>query len=294
MNPALIILLVCLGLGDGTRADGLFGHVQADTVALTPNLAQTLSGGISALAQNTNATWVWSSWNFGTNSALWTWPVNLACAGQMKTLYYAATLVTPNEAVYAGHVVGYSLTELVGTAMDFIDTNGVPWQGWVSNCVNVSGDFCVAIFSNRAPATIPLPGILPPNFTNFLAAHSLQGIPSIWPHPNEGWMQLMVVSSDIPGVEAGTEPGKEWFPTTFFPASDIASPWAQGTLPWPGDSSSPQFLVYGEQPVFLFATHTASSSGPFISDPAVWTNLCADGLTNGLNMINVSGFRQFP
>ncbi len=290
-TPSIILICLCAALA---RADVLLNVGTVHNLVIAPTLSDVLSSNLFSLANNTNATWDFTSYNFGTNSALWTWPINLSCVGRIQNPSgnYCATLISENEAVYAGHVCGYNPSAFNGYAVAFMDTNGNQFTAFVSNSVAVYEDMYVAIFSNSLPATISVPMILPTNYPAYFSNHNLVGLPAIWPRNDSGTMQLMGVFTSPQGSEYGTSIGSQMGIYGWTPQS-LNSPWSQGYMPQGGDSSGPTFLVFGNQPVFLFALHTGSSTGPSPSDPVYWSALSAAGLASGLQMLNLSGFRQF-
>ena len=143
-------------------------------------LGYDLFQGTHTLASSTNKTASYNPniSNLGTNSAVWTWPVNLSCVGYASD-GYQSVLIASNKLLACAHYGGEA-----GQTVTFHDTNGVAWVGVVTNVINVIGDMDIAELSNAAPASIVIPFVLPPDYTNYIAGHSLLGMPAFWLHKN--------------------------------------------------------------------------------------------------------------
>src|SRR5208337_3252634 len=64
-----------------------------------------------------------------------------------------------------------------------------------------------------------------------------------------------------------------------------------GTAASGGDSGSPAFMSLSNQPVLLFATTlTPDAAGMFVSGSLNWNSLVALGITNGMNILDISGY----
>jgi hypothetical protein len=244
------------------------------------SLTNDLSANINALASNTNATWSYNPYqpNLGTNTAVWTWPVNLSCVG-MASSGFQAVLLTSNEILTCNHIGG-----LGGNSILFSDTNGVPWTAWVSNVVNVTGDLDIAQLSNGAPSSIVIPYVLPPNYTNYLPGHSLKGLPAFWLHRNTSHIEYAPVSNSFENN------GSEWvsiFHTGY-------GPFGNGSPGTSGDSGSPAFLIWKDSLVLLFAAaYGNDAEGMFISGTSNWTAVVKSIGTNGFNVLNLSHYQLF-
>ena len=243
-------------------------------------LTNDLSANINALASNTNATWSYNPYlpNLGTNPAVWTWPVNLSCVG-IASSGFQAVLLTSNEILTCNHIGG-----LGGNSIVFYDTNGAPWTAWVSNVVNVTADMDIAQLSNGAPASIVIPYVFPPDYTNYLPSQSLKGLPAFWLHKNTAQIEYAPVSDSF--VNNGTE----WvsiYHTGY-------GPFGNGSSGTPGDSGSPAFLIWKDSPVLLFAaTYANDAEGMFISGASNWTAVVNLIGTNGLNVLDLSHYQIF-
>ena len=214
--------------------------------------------------------------NLGTNSAVWTWPVNLSCVGYGSD-NYQSVLIAPDKLLGCAHNNAED-----GRAVTFYDTNGVPWVGLVTNIINVIADLDIAQLSNTAPATIVIPYVLPPDFGNYIAGHTLLGMPAFWAHRNASHLDYAPIAymADVDLFGYGT--------------------WVQlfnngygygGTPASAGDSGSPAFLSWRNNPVLLFATSlTPDAAGLIPSGSTNWTALAALGLTNGMNILDISAY----
>ena len=250
-----------------------------------PQLAQVLSLNIRQLAVKPGKTWnyVPGATGLGTNTSVWTWPVNLSCVGQASDAYQA-TLIAPDKLLTCAHYGAEA-----GKTVQFHDTNGVAWTGQVAKVVNVVGDLCISYLSNAAPASIVIPAILPPDATNYLPGHSLVGLPAFWLHRNLGTIQYDPVTAvaevnSIGGFGAWMQVRHDGF-----------GPYGNGTSATGGDSGSPAFMMFSNTPVLLFAaTAPGDAAGLFVSGPTNFTALAAGGYTNGMNILDLRGFQKYP
>jgi hypothetical protein len=246
-------------------------------------LGYDLFQGTYTLAGSTNKTGSYDphNSNLGTNSAVWTWPVNLSCVGHASD-GYQAVLVASNQLLVCAHYGGEA-----GQTVTFHDTNGVPWTGVVTKVINVIGDMDIAELSNAAPASIVIPAVLPPDYTNYIAGHSLLGMPAFWLHGNSGHLDFAPVAevTDASWYGYGT-----WM-DLLHDGHGLYS----GTPATGGDSGSPAFMTLNNRPVLLFATTVSGDSGGmFISGLTNWNSLAALGLTNGMNILDLSGYPSQP
>jgi len=255
-----------------------FSFTLRNTIA--QSLTNDLSTNINTLALNTNATWSYnpSLPNLGTNTGVWTWPVNLSCVG-MANSGFQAVLLTSNEILTCNHIGG-----LGGNSVVFYDTNGIPWTAWVSNVVNVTGDMDISRLSNSAPPSIVIPYVLPPNYTNYLPSHSLQGLPAFWLHRNTSHLEYAPVAASFENN------GNEWVSIYH----NGYGPFGNGSSATPGDSGSPAFLIWKNSPVLLFAaTYGNDAEGMFISGATNWNAILNSIGTNGFNVLNLSAYQFF-
>ena len=214
--------------------------------------------------------------NLGTNAAVWTWPVNLSCVGYASD-NFQSVLITPDKLLTCAHLGGES-----GQSVTFYDTNGVPWVGVVTNVINVIADLDIAELSNAAPATIVIPYVLPPGFENYIAGHTLLGMPAFWAHRNTGHIDYAPVAEVADANWYGYGTWVQLYNNSYGYG---------GTPATGGDSGSPAFLSWSNQPVLLFATSlTPDSVGLNPGSSINWAALAALGLTNGMNILNVSGY----
>ena len=244
------------------------------------SLTNDLSANINALASNTNATWSYNPYlpNLGTNTAVWTWPVNLSCVG-IGSSGFQAVLLTSHELLSCNHIGG-----LGGNSIVFYDTNGVPWTAWVSNVVNVTSDLDISQLSNSAPASIVIPYVFPPDYTNYLPSHSIKGLPAFWLHKNTAHIEYAPVSDSF--VNNGTE----WV-SVYHNGYGAFGNGSSGTS---GDSGSPAFLIWKDAPVLLFAaTYANDAEGMFISGASNWTAVVKSIGTNGFNVLDLSHYPVF-
>jgi len=243
------------------------------------SLTNDLSTNINALALSTNATWSYNPYlpNLGTNAAVWTWPVNLSCVG-MASSGFQAVLLTRNEILTCNHIGG-----LGGNSIVFCDTNGVQWTAWVSNVVNVTSDMDISQLSNSAPASIVIPYVLPPNYTNYLPSHGIQGLPAFWLHKNTSQIEYATITVSFEDLG-------EW--VSIF--HNGYGPFGNGNSATSGDSGSPAFLIWKNSPVLLFAaTYGSDAEGMFISGTNNWNAILNSIGTNGLNVLNLGVYQFF-
>ena len=242
-------------------------------------LINDLSININTLASNTNATWSYNPYlpNLGTNTAVWTWPVNLSCVG-IAASGFQAVLITKNEILTCAHFGGDA-----GQSITFYDTNGIVWTAWVSNVVNVIQDMDIAQLSNSAPDSIVIPYVLPPNFTNYLQNNNIIGVPAFWLHKNTSRIEYAPVSVYDP-VNG----------EIMYVQHNGYGPFGNGSYASSGDSGSPAFLIWKNYPVLLFATtYPGDAGGWFVSGPSHWAALSNSVGTNGFHVLDLGGYQSF-
>jgi hypothetical protein len=245
-------------------------------------LGYDLFVGTHSLAGATNRTASYDihAAGLGTNTQVWTWPVNLSCVGYASD-GYQSVLIAPDKLLSCAHFGGES-----GQTVTFHDTNGIAWTGVVTNTTTAIADMVIAQLSNRAPASIVIPYVLPPDYTNYIAGHSLLWMPAFWLHKNTGHIDyapvVYLADSDLYGY--GTWMGLVH--SSYGPGGSAATG---------GDSGSPAFLSWSNKPVLAFAnTLTPDAAGLFVSGLTNWNSLAALGLTNGMNVMNLSGYPLQP
>ena len=245
-------------------------------------LGYDLFAGTHSLAGATNRTASYdiNAADLGTNTLVWTWPVNLSCVGHASD-GYQSVLIAPDKLLSCGHFGGES-----GQTVTFHDTNGIAWTGVVTNTTTAIADMVIAHLSNTAPASIVIPYVLPPDYTNYIAGHSLLWMPAFWLHKNTGHIDYAPVvyldDSDLYGY--GTWMGLVH--SSYGPGGSAATG---------GDSGSPAFLSWSNHPVLAFATTlTPDAAGLFVSGQTNWNSLAALGLTNGMNVMDLSGYPPQP
>jgi hypothetical protein len=244
-------------------------------------LGYDLFAGTHSLAGATNRTASYdiNAAGLGTNTLVWTWPVNLSCVGHASD-GYESVLIAPDKLLSCAHFGGEA-----GQTVTFHDTNGIAWTGVVTNTTAIA-DMVIAQLSNRAPASIVIPYVLPPDYTNYVAGHSLLWMPAFWLHKNTGHIDYAPVvsldDSDLYGY--GTWMGLVH--SSYGPGGSAATG---------GDSGSPAFLSWSNHPVLAFATTlTPDAAGLFVSGLTNWNSLAALGLTNGMNVMDLSGYPLQP
>ena len=244
------------------------------------SLTNDLSANINAQAMNTNATWSYNPYlpNLATNTDVWTRPANLSCVGMANSVFQAV-LLTSNEILSCNHIGG-----LGGNTVLFYDTNGVPWTAWVSNVVSVVGDLDIARLSNGAPASIGIPYVLSPDYTNYLPSHSIIGLPAFWLHRNTAHLEYAPVRNSF------VNNGSEWVSI----GHNGYGPFGNGSSATPGDSGGPAFLLWKDSPVLLFATtYGNDAEGMFISGASNWTAVAKVIGTNGFKVLDLSRYPFF-
>jgi hypothetical protein len=242
-------------------------------------LGYDLFQGSYALASSTNQTGSYFSSNasLGTNSAVWTWAVNLSCVGYSSD-GYQAVLIASDKLLTCAHYDGEW-----GQTVIFHDTNGVVWTGVVTNVINVIADMDIAMLSNAAPESIVIPYVLPPNYINYIAGNSLLGMPAFWLHKN---------TTHIDYAPVAEVADANWYGYgTWMDVAHDGSGLYSGTPASGGDSGSPAFMSLSNHPVLLFATTLSpEAAGMFVSGHANWNSLAALDLTNGLNILDLSSY----
>jgi YD repeat-containing protein len=190
---------------------------------------------------------------------------------------FQSVLIASNELLSCGHYGG----ELNQT-VTFHDTNGVPWVAIVTNTIHPVADLVIAQLSNAAPASIVIPYVLPPDYTNYIPGHTLLGMPAFWLHKNPGHIDYAPIA-DI--GDCG------WYGYGTWVELNHANSGFSGSSATGGDSGSPAFLSWSNCPVLMFATTLAGDArGLFVSGMTNWNSLAALGLTNGLKVLDVSGY----
>jgi hypothetical protein len=258
-----------------------------------PSLAldEVLSSTINTRASARGKTWNYPPFatSLGTDHAVWTWPVNLSCVG-MASDSYQATLIAPDKLLTCGHYFGEQ-----GQSVRFRDTNGMLWTGYVSNVVNIVGDMRISLLSNAAPASIVIPAIFPPDVTDYLPTHSLVGLPAFWLHKNGangsngGTIQYDPVARVVEAIGFGGRGTWMWVRHNGY------GPFGNGASATGGDSGSPAFMMFSNTPVLLFAATTpGDAAGMFVSGAINFAALAAGGYTNGMNILDLQGFKKYP
>jgi hypothetical protein len=273
-----------------SNPDGAVNSIDAHLTVLTPltgpanpfapgTLGYDLFQGTYALASSTNRTGYFNPNlpNLGTNSAVWTWPVNLSCVGYASD-GYESVLIARDKLLTCAHMGGEA-----GRTVMFRDTNGIPWVGVVTNTIDVIADLVIAQLSNAAPPSIVIPYVLPPEYTNYIAGNSLAGMPAFWLHKNPSHIDYAPVYfvTDANFFGYGT-----WMDLLQNGYGQFA-----GTSGTGGDSASPAFMSISNNPILLFATSLSSdSAGLFVSGMTNWHSLVTLGLTNGMRILDLSGY----
>jgi hypothetical protein len=242
-------------------------------------LGYDLFQGTYTLANSTNRTASYTPGlaNLGTNSAVWTWPINLSCVG-IASDGYQSVLIANNKLLVCAHYGGEK-----GQTVTFHDTNGVAWMGVVTNVISVIADMDIAQLSNAAPPSIIIPYVLPPIYTNYIAGNSLMGMPMFWLHRN---------SSHIDYAPVAEIADADWYGYgTWIDLLHDGYGMYSGTPASGGDSGSPAFMSLSNNPVLVFATSlTPDAAGLFVSGDTNWDSLATLGLTNGMNILDISGY----
>ena len=214
--------------------------------------------------------------NLGTNTAVWTWPINLSCVGYSSS-GFQSVLIASNELLACGHYGGEA-----GQKVTFHDTNGVPWVAVVTNTIHPIADLVIAQLSNVAPASIVIPYVLPPDYTNYLVGHTLLGMPAFWLHKNTGHIDYSPIA-DLGDYG--------WYGYGTWVRLNHANYGFSGSSATGGDSGGPAFLSWSNCPVLMFATTLPGDAcGLFVSGLTNWNSLAALGLTNGLKVLDLSGY----
>ena len=287
---ATIILAVAVPLRFSSRA-------LADTNSSEPvpqtglALDAVLTEGINTLASASGKTWSYPPYatSLGTNHRVWTWPVNLSCVG-MASDSYQATLIAPDKLLTCGHYGGEA-----GKSVQFHDTNGVAWTGYVSNVVNVAGDLRISYLSNAAPASIVIPTIFPPDAADYLPNHSFVGLPAFWVHKNGANGSAGGAIQYDPVVQVARANAFGGLGNWMWVRHNGFGRFGHGASASGGDSGSPAFMIFSNTPVLLFATTTpGDAAGMFVSGAINFDALVAGGYTNGMKILDLRGFKKYP
>jgi hypothetical protein len=246
------------------------------------SLGYDLFAGTYALANSTNrtASYIPNAASLGTNSAVWTWPVNLSCVGYASD-GYQSVLIAPDKLLTCAHFGGEA-----GQTVTFHDTNGILWTAVVTNTLNPIADIVIARLKEPAPPSILIPYVLPADYTNYVEGHTLLGMPAFWLHKNSSHIDYdwVVYLDDY-----------NWYGYGTWMGLDHASDWPSGTAATGGDSGSPAFLSWSNHPVLLYATTlTPDSAGLFVSGLTNWNSLAQLGSTNGMKILDISGYPPEP
>lgn len=246
-------------------------------------LGHDLFEGTYGLASSTNKTGSFEPNlpNLGTDTAVWTWPINLSCVGYSSDKY-ESVLIANDKLLTCAHYGGER-----GQTVTFHDTNGMVWVGVVTNVVNIIADMDIAELSNAAPPSIIIPYVLPPNYTNYISGNSLQGMPAFWLHKNTAHIDYAPVNAvmEVNWYGYGT-----WMRSLHNGYGSYS-----GTLATGGDSGSPAFLSLNDKPILLFATTlSGDAAGMFVSGQTNWNSLAASGLTNGMKILDLAGYPLQP
>ena len=253
------------------------------TVTINPYPAGTLGYDLfegtcekAGLTNSRTASYNPNASNLGSNTAVWTWPANLSCVGYASD-GFQTVLITSNALLSCGHFGGE-----MGQTVTFHDTNGVPWVAVVTNTIHPIADLVIAQLSSAAPPSIVIPYVLPPNYANYIAGHTLLGMPAFWLHKNPGHIDYAPIA-DIGDYG--------WYGYGTWIRLNHANNGFSGSSATGGDSGSPAFLSWKNCPVLMFATTLAGDAcGLFVSGMTNWNSLAALGLTNGMKVIDVSGY----
>jgi hypothetical protein len=309
MKPALkTCLALCLLIRLAVAAPALYADTPraeaggARPLPEPPTLASCLSNYLCALATNASRTWDYQQLSVATNRNVWTWPVNLSWLGMSSVAGMQTSLLTSNTIVLPAHASG----AYVGQTIAFMDTNGVVWSTLCTNSVEIYDDEQIGRLRDALPPSVVPIWVFPPNLTNYISPPELgdlYGLPCVWMrknggsdtnHPASGTIQFSTLYT------AGyTSPWNVHISST----AALTGPFGFGDWASSGDSGSPCFMVYSNRPVFLFETHNGFPStgapegcgggqGPFFNDPAAWSVMVANGLTNGLQIIDLSGLKR--
>jgi hypothetical protein len=294
--------IICLWLLTGAlaRADVTVNLATIQTLVATPTLAQVINNSVDTLAANTSRTWDYTAHNLDiqTNQNVWTWPVNMTwlgvCTNPVGGVNFQTILLTSNTILTCAHFSG-----AIGQNLNFRATNGVIWAATCTNDVNINGtDEEIGQLDHAIPPSVVPISVFPPTVTNYFLGHSLVGLNCIWCRRNGGSDTNNPYSSTIQYSFV-----QQVFGSIFSLNATGIGPFGLGYGATGGDSGSPGWVIIGNTPVILFATsstyglpgaYPGGGTGVFFSDPAQWTALAAAHLTNGLQILDLSGYRQYP
>ena len=248
---------------------------------LSTNTGRTMAFAPANGNQAVNTLWL------ATNSALWTWPVNLSCVGfatNIGTSGNLMVLIAPNLVYFANHLSG-----VIGTNIIFHDANGASWAETITNEIHFPGDMALGILRDPAPASIVLPYILPPDAVTNFPGGSLRKVPAFWLHNNKARIESGYISATPEYAPAGVSAGS-------FVNVELADGPFAGTPATVGDSSSPLFTLYKDHLIILgtatfggggrgFMGFGSLGSFSYISGHSNFLAWQRSGLTNGVRIL---------
>lgn len=238
----------------------------------TEQIGRAVTNASATCTYNPNAA------NLGTNSAVWTWPINLSCLG-IGDDGYQFTLMSSNKVLLSSDFV-----PTAGINILWNDTNGVPFAAQITNVIAVTGNMEVGILNSNAPATIVLPRLLIwPFWTNWIqnvaGYPKLGGLPVFWPHKNAGQIENATLTFNSSGDDVGINL------TSGLKCS--------GSFPTGGDSNSPVFAALAMQPILLYVMSHGITTGSgtfFGSSNCITAYLNTVGSTADLTVPNYNSY----
>ncbi len=259
------------------------------------DLASSIAGTIIPLAFHTNQVMAYnpSMCDLSTNQSVWTWPMNLTCLGIGTNSggNYQATLVASNLIATQVHVGG-----MLGITLMFRDTNGVAYYSTVTNAIGISGDADIGQLNTPLPPSVVPASMLPPNWTNNISGHATYPIIAFWPHKNDAKVEL---EASVFGYQANLCNEISVYSNSV----TMCSPFGRtGGYATSGDSSSPNFIAIGNTTILFssnqsihsgYQTNFEFNTGPLWSDGNVVAGLVANGLTNGMHFVDLSGYTTY-
>lgn len=237
-----------------------------------------------ALAANTNntASYTPSTTTLGSNTLVWTYPMDLSCIGY-GTWGGQTVLVGSNLCVGNAHLDtnsgGCGVIYNPSGSVSFTGTNGVSHAYQIATVI-CGGPDDVELFTLVSAVDIGInpAWVFPASVTNNFIGHTVTNLPIIYPHQNTTHLDARIIS-DFNGLQMDTG----IFTGQFF----------AGIQPTSGDSGSPLFTVVNGKTILLLTLHLANGQGDFVSSQPVWNFMNSNNVISELKQIDLSGFNTY-
>lgn len=282
-NDGATILLISTANGTFTRklsfvqdSTGLFTNFYAfagGTIGSNVNYnASNLFGGNVATAEP-NGTWnLYSNFSDVDLNAN-RWATGLDFSGFISRGMGGdrpVSLITSRHGISCMHAWDWT----AGSQVFAVGTNGVRYTNWIQSTASMGDDCRLVTFSNNFPDAVSPFYILPTNWSSKITPPNWN---VVWYRANT--RHVATSQTLLPGV------------TNYIQANLAAVGSAfNETVASGGDSGGPMWLVLSNRLIFTAALHTASVSGPFISNQRYYTNIVTAIGTNALRVVDISAY----